>query len=90
MVNGSERPARCAYGVADRAVLSLDIARRANGMFRFVMRLRQIGCADVVSCFVAEPQKGDQQQQSDGPRRAPQPSQGHTVFQISILPGCFR
>ena len=76
--------------MADGAMLGGYSTRRTDGMFRLVVRLRRVRRADVVAFSVAEPPEGDQQQEGNDPRRTPQPSQEHAVFQISILPGCFR
>ena len=89
VAEGSERPTWRADEMTDGAVLSGRAGRRADGMLRFVVRLRQIRRANVVTCFVAESPEGHQQQQGNDPRRAPQPGQKHTEIQISILTGCF-
>lgn len=65
--NRSEWP-RCTDGMTDGAVLGFYAGRGTDGVLGLVVRLRQVGGADIVTCLVPESPEGDEQQQSEGPR----------------------
>lgn len=88
--DGSNRTSWRAQGVADRAMVRLTTAGRADDMFRLVVRLQHTNRARIVTRAVRNaPGRGEQDERDESGRSA-KPGQGHKQFQISILPGCFR